>query len=41
MLDIIDFSFFGIPAFIAIRNSNKNQRIGYTYAKTVVVEDEM
>ena len=40
ILDIIDFMFFGIPAFISIRNNEKKQRIGDMYAKTIVVNDE-
>jgi len=35
ILDMIDFMFFGVPAFIAIRNNEKNQRIGDMYAKTI------
>ena len=37
---MIDFMFFGVPAFIAIRNNEKNQRIGDMYAKTIVINDE-
>ena len=40
ILDMIDFMFFGVPAFIAIRNNEKNQRIGDMYAKTIVINDE-
>ena len=40
ILDIIDFMFFGVPAFISIRNNKKKQRIGDMYAKTIVVNDE-
>ncbi len=40
ILDIIDFMFFGIPAFISIRSNDKNQRIGDMYAKTIVVNGE-
>lgn len=38
LLDCIDFSFFGIPAIITIKNSDKHQRIGDIWAKTIVVD---
>ena len=38
ILDIVDFMFFGIPAFIAIGNNEKKQRIGDMYANAIVVE---
>ncbi|MDA3912556.1 MAG: RDD family protein [Bacteroidales bacterium] len=38
LLDLIDFFFYGIPAIIAIKNSEKHQRIGDMLAKTVVVD---
>ena len=39
LLDPIDiFSFYGIPAIVAIKNSEKHQRIGDMWAKTVVVD---
>ena len=40
ILDVIDFMFLGLPAFITIRNNSNNQRIGDMYAKTIVVEEE-
>ena len=40
ILDLIDFAFFGIPAFVAVGNSERKQRIGDMYAKTLVIEDE-
>jgi uncharacterized RDD family membrane protein YckC len=38
LLDPIDLLFYGIPAIIAIKNSDKHQRIGDMWAKTVVVD---
>lgn len=39
LIDVIDFSFFGIPALICISNTPLNQRLGDLAAKTVVVPD--
>jgi uncharacterized RDD family membrane protein YckC len=38
LLDPIDILFYGIPAIIAIKNSDKHQRIGDMWAKTIVVD---
>lgn len=38
LLDPIDILFYGIPALISIKNSDKNQRIGDMWAKTIVVD---
>ena len=38
LLDPIDILFYGIPAIIAIKNSEKHQRIGDMWAKTIVVD---
>lgn len=38
LLDPIDILFYGIPAIIAIRNSDKHQRLGDMWAKTIVVD---
>ncbi|MES2620099.1 MAG: RDD family protein [Bacteroidota bacterium] len=38
LLDPIDILFSGIPAIIAIKNSDKHQRIGDMWAKTSVVD---
>ncbi|HTM66436.1 MAG TPA: RDD family protein [Flavipsychrobacter sp.] len=38
LLDPIDIFFYGIPAIIAIRNSDKHQRLGDMWAKTIVVD---
>jgi uncharacterized RDD family membrane protein YckC len=38
LLDPIDIFFYGIPAIIAIKNSDKHQRLGDMWAKTVVVD---
>ena len=38
LLDPIDFLFFGIPAFIAIKNSNNHQRLGDMWANTIVID---
>ena len=37
-LDPIDILFYGIPAIIAIKNSEKHQRIGDMWAKTIIVD---
>ena len=38
ILDFIDFSFFGLPAYINIKNSEKGQRIGDLFARTTIIE---
>lgn len=38
LLDPIDILLYGIPAIIAIKNSEKHQRIGDMWANTVVVD---
>lgn len=38
LLDAIDILFYGIPAIIAIKNSDKHQRIGDMWAKTFIVD---
>ena len=38
LLDPIDIFFYGIPAIIAIKNSDRHQRIGDMWAKTIVVD---
>jgi uncharacterized RDD family membrane protein YckC len=38
LLDGIDLFFYGIPAFITIRNTEKHQRIGDLWAKTFVID---
>jgi uncharacterized RDD family membrane protein YckC len=38
LLDLIDILFYGIPAIIAIKNSDKHQRIGDMWAKTIVID---
>jgi uncharacterized RDD family membrane protein YckC len=38
LLDLIDILFYGIPAIIAIKNSDKHQRLGDMWAKTIVVD---
>ncbi len=38
LLDPIDFLFYGIPAIIAIKNSDKHQRIGDMWAQTFIVD---
>ena len=38
LLDPIDIFFYGIPAIIAIKNSDRNQRIGDIWANTIVVD---
>ena len=38
LLDFIDIYFLGIPAIIAIRNTDKHQRIGDLWANTIVVD---
>ncbi|SFA58951.1 Uncharacterized membrane protein YckC, RDD family [Pedobacter suwonensis] len=36
--DPIDFFCFGLVAFLLVRNSEKNQRVGDAYAKTLVID---
>jgi len=38
LLDIIDLFFYGIPAFITIKNTDKHQRLGDLWAKTIVID---
>ncbi|MEO6455076.1 MAG: RDD family protein [Ginsengibacter sp.] len=38
LLDPIDILMWGIPAIIAIKNSDKHQRLGDMWAKTIVVD---
>lgn len=38
LLDPIDLLLYGIPAIVAIKNSDKHQRLGDMWAKTVVVD---
>jgi uncharacterized RDD family membrane protein YckC len=38
LIDPIDFFIWGLPAAIAIKNSDKHQRLGDMWAKTVVVD---
>ncbi|WP_026705877.1 RDD family protein [Flavobacterium soli] len=38
LLDPIDILFYGIPAIIAIKNSEKHQRLGDMWAKTIVID---
>ena len=40
LLDPIDILMFGIPARIAIKNSDKNQRLGDMWAKTIMIDLE-
>lgn len=40
ILDFVDFSFFGLPAFINIKNSEKGQRIGDLFARTTIIESK-
>lgn len=40
LIDCIDFSFFGLPAYINIKNSEKGQRIGDLFAKTIIIENK-
>lgn len=37
LLDPIDIALYGIPGIIAIKNSDKKQRIGDMWAGTIVV----
>ncbi len=38
LLDPIDFFIYAIPAIIAIKNTEKKQRLGDLWAKTIVVD---
>jgi uncharacterized RDD family membrane protein YckC len=38
LLDFIDIGVYGIPAIITIRNTEKHQRIGDLWAKTLVID---
>ena len=38
LVDPIDFLFYGIPAIIAIKNTEKHQRLGDLWSKTVIVD---
>lgn len=38
LLDFIDILFYGIPAIIAIRKSEKHQRLGDMWADTIVID---
>ncbi|NNV56190.1 RDD family protein [Limnovirga soli] len=38
LLDPIDILFWGIPGIIAIKNTDKHQRLGDMWAKTIVVD---
>ena len=38
LVDPIDFFIWGLPAAIAIKNSDKHQRLGDMWAKTIVVD---
>ena len=40
LVDIIDFSFFGLIAFIIIKNTPDHQRLGDLLAKTIVIGGE-
>ena len=37
LLDMIDFFFFGVVAFITIKNTPDHQRVGDLWAKTIVI----
>lgn len=37
LVDLLDFSFFGIVAFITIKNTADHQRLGDLLAKTIVI----
>ncbi len=38
LLDPFDFFVYAIPAIVAIKNTEKNQRLGDLWAKTIVVD---
>ena len=40
ILDFVDFSFFGLPAYFNIKNSEKGQRIGDLFARTTIIESK-
>lgn len=37
LLDLFDFTFFGLIAFIAVKNTPLHQRLGDLWAKTIVI----
>lgn len=39
LMDPIDMFFFGLPGIVTIKNTDKNQRIGDLWAKTIVVKE--
>jgi uncharacterized RDD family membrane protein YckC len=39
LMDPVDMLFFGLPGIITIKNTDKNQRIGDLWAKTIVVKE--
>jgi uncharacterized RDD family membrane protein YckC len=40
LLDFFDIFMWGIPAIIAIKNTDKNQRLGDLWAKTIVIKPD-
>jgi uncharacterized RDD family membrane protein YckC len=38
LIDPVDFFIYAIPAIIAIKNTDKKQRLGDLWAKTIVVD---
>ncbi|MFV9484924.1 RDD family protein, partial [Christiangramia sp. ASW11-125] len=38
LLDFIDICMFGIPAIVAIKNTDHNQRLGDLWAKTKIIK---
>lgn len=40
LLDPIDMFFFGLVGIITIKNSEKSQRLGDSWAKTIVIRDK-
>ena len=38
VLDLVDLSFFGLPAFLMVRSEGRGQRLGDIWARTIVVE---
>jgi uncharacterized RDD family membrane protein YckC len=40
LIDPIDFVIFGIPAMISINNTEKHQRLGDIWAKTIVIDKD-
>ncbi|HZH69561.1 MAG TPA: RDD family protein, partial [Flavobacteriaceae bacterium] len=41
LLDPIDMFLLGLPAIIVIKNTEKNQRIGDLWAKTIVMKESV